>query len=201
MSAGMASNIKRFTASLRGVARAVKKPEAEIVNKALKDVGFRAMQFTPFAEPGRIQAELYRDNILIRMAVARLKKKGKFTKRQVASEATRILKRRIASSRAARAGWIPGLKALGASVRGAKLRSGGSASRGSAQKATINRLSGVIRNALVTHSAATGAATSVENIPQAVHALNRAIAFVASDREDYARRKLIEKELKKHSDK
>ena len=160
------------------------------------------MQFSEYADPGLIQAQLYRDKILLKLATLRARANGKVTRAAIAREATKILKKRIAGSRAIRAGWIPSIKALGGSIRGGgKLRAGSSASKGSATKATISKLSGIIRNALVTRSAATGHPIPVENIQKAQDALNKAIVFVASDRENYVRRKMIEKTLRKHSDK
>lgn len=218
------TNLARFKQALQSVKTDLKKPEAEIVNKALKDVAFRAMSFTPFAEPGLVQAQLYRDNILLKIAAkkvaaragkakvdrfgnTKLTAKGKAihhantSTREIAKEADRILARRVSSTRALRAGWIPAVKAFGGSIRGAaKPKAGGSGQRGGAQKATISKLMGVIRNALVTRPQK-GGKVPVENIELAIRALNQAIEFVASDREDYLRRKMIEKALKKNSHK
>jgi hypothetical protein len=216
--------MKRLTAALHAVMRETKKAEVDIVNKALKDVGFKSMQYTKFADPGLIQAQLYRDDILIKMAARRVAKRagtvklnrfgtsrltktgkeskfGRATRSAIKVEAGKMLRRAVKSSKALRAGWIRGLHRIGAQVRGAgKLNPSGSASRGTGEKATINRLVGFIENALVTRARATGRSTRVENIGEAVKALNRAIREVSSDREDYARKKMIDNVLKKHSD-
>jgi hypothetical protein len=220
----MPSNVKAFVAALQRVEKATKKPAANIVNGALKDVAFRAMSFTPYADPGKIQAELYRDKILIKLAVQRLvRRSGKaiidrrgnsvltargrqkryssqITPAAIGREATKILKRRINSSRAARAGWIPSVRAFGGSIRGGgKLKAGSSASKGGATKATVSRLKGVIRNALMTRNH-NGKRTSVENISEAVQALEKAVAFVTADKNSYARSKEMRAVLRKASD-
>jgi hypothetical protein len=216
--------LPQFKRALHLVMQETKKTEAEIVNKALKDVGFKAMQYTPFASPGLIQAQLYRDKMILKIAAKRVaaragtakinrfgserltktgkaQKYGRVSRDSIAKEAAKILRKAVASSKALRAGWIPGLRRIGAQVRGAgTLKASGSASKGTGQKATISRLSGFIENALVTHARTSGKSTRVENIAVAVNALNRAISEVSADREGYAK-KQIEKVLRKHSDK
>lgn len=204
-------NLKRFQGSLRAVSTETKKTEPQIVNSALKDVCFRAMQFTDKTPPGQIQAELYRDNLLVKLAAkrvagkygsgrvdrygnTRLRGRGKtrnVRKSEIIREANKILKRRVASGGAIRAGWIPAARRVGASVRGDRLSSRGSAARGTGQKATISSVFGFIRNALITRSGATGRRVPVANIPDAVEGLRKAVAFVASDREAYVRRKQL----------
>lgn len=217
------TTLKQFTASLRAVASASKKPFAEIVNKALKDVAFRAMQFTEYADPGDIRAGLTKDNIALKIAArrvsaragqqmtdrygnAKLTKSGRArvhktaTQSAIRKEAASIIKKRMASSRAMRAGWIPAIKALGGSPRGEKLKQGGSASKGYASKANPSKLSGLIANALVTRSADSGRKTPVEMLSQAKDGLAKAVSYVTADRNNHARKKETEKLLKQHSD-
>ena len=218
----MASNLPAFIAQIKRAGAVSKKPFAAIVNRALKNVAFRAMQFTAYAEPGMIQAELYRDGLALKLAARKLSRRagrqvvdrygntkvnkrgkavryGGATQAQIRAEATKIIQRRIASSRASRAGWIPAVRGHGGSVRGEKLRPGSSASKGSATKATVSRLSGVIRNALVTRNWE-GKRTSVENIPEARAGLEKAIRFVTADMGSHREKKEIERALQTVSD-
>lgn len=218
----MTSNIKEFNRAIQAVGQATKKDGADIVNRALRNVAFRAMQFTESAEPGKIQAELYRDNIALKMAAAHLAKKvgttkvdrlgntkltrggraqkhGRVTRQQIAAYATRIIKRAINSARAIKAGWIPAVKSTGGSVRSEKQKASGSASKGFAVKATLSRMKGEIVNALVTRDHGRKK-TDVSRISQAQAGLNRAVAFVTQDMMNYAKSK-IEARLRKHSDK
>jgi hypothetical protein len=220
----MQFSMAKLSAALKLVSQETKKAEVDIVNKAVKDVGFRAMQFTPFAEPGLIQAQLYRDKIAIKMAVKRISKRAGrpivntrgtvklgrggsvkthsgLTKAEIAKEAALIIRKAVASSKAMRAGWIPGLRRIGAQVSGgARLKAGGTAAQGTGQKATIGNLTSFIENALFTRSRATGKRMSIGQIRDAVRALKRAIDVVTSDRFAYARKKAIGKILRKHSD-
>ncbi len=222
MSVNSQSNIREFQAGIRAIMMATKRTEAEVVNRALKNVAFRAMQYTPHAEPGMIQAELYRDNILIKMATSWLKKKegapitgrggrvkttksgkirvhGGITRAKIAAAAARLLRIRLSRVRAIRAGWIPAVKAFGGTIRGASRKSGGSAQDGIGVPATPSRLYGFIQNSLVTHNSK-GAKTDVSSIPEAVNALNDAIATVAQENINYAR-KNIEDLQRRYSDK
>jgi hypothetical protein len=202
MSASLTVDLSKFRAALANVALASKKPHAEVVNKALKDVAFRSAQFTKKTTAAKIRAGLPKE-LVMRLAAASLKKKqGKFTKEELKAAAARILKRRRSGIGGVRAGWIPAILALGGKYRGAKAKPGGSAAKGLAKKAGAFRMAGLIRNAVVTRQFAKNTETGAGNIPFAVAALRKAIVFVTNDRQAYAERKAgVGKVLKKYSDK
>jgi hypothetical protein len=212
--------LKRFQASLRAKMAASKRTEPEIVNKALKDVALRAMQFTEAADPTTIEAALRRDKIALKLATKKLagragtvrvnsrgytgRTKGgnlrKFSKRvsraQIAAEARKIINRRKAGARAIRAGWIPGARTVGAGARGGARLTQGSAQRGTGRRATQSAPYGFIRNSLVTRSARGGRRMGVGQIRQAIAGLRAAVSFVASDVEKYVRQKTLARVIK-----
>lgn len=202
MSATLTCDLTKFRAALANVALASKKPEAEIVNKALKDVAFRSAQFTPKTTSAKVRSSLPKE-ILFRIAAKHLsEKKGKYTKEELRTTAARIAKRRRSGIGGVRAGWIPAIMALGGTYRGAKAKPGGSAAKGTAKKAGLFRMAGLIRNSVVTTQFAKRTNTGAGNIGFAVNALRKAIVFVTNDRQAYAERKAgVGKVLRKYSDK
>ena len=202
MSATLTCDLTKFRAALANVALASKKPEAEIINKALKDVAFRSAQFTPKTTAAKVRSSLPKE-MLFRMAAKHLKEKqGKYTKAELRATAAKIAKRRRSGIGGVRAGWIPAILALGGTYRGAQSNPSGSAAKGTAHKAKGSQMSGLIRNAVVTTQFSTRTNTGAGNIPFAVDALRQAIVFVTNDRNAYAERKAgVSKVLSKYSDK
>jgi len=202
MSATLTCDLTKFRAALANVALASKKPEAEIINKALKDVAFRSAQFTPKTTPAKVRSSLPKE-ILFRIAAKHLsEKQGKYTKQELRATAGRIAKRRRSGIGGVRAGWIPAIMALGGTYRGAKAKPGGSAKKGTAKKAGAFRMAGLIRNSVITTQFAKRTNTGAGNIQFAVNALRKAIVFVTNDRQAYAERKAgVGKVLRKYSDK
>ena len=203
MSVTLKSDMKKLHASLKAVKETSRRSFTEIINKALKDVAFRAAQFTPKTKSSVVRAGL-RPKLLSRIAAKALTaKQGKFKKSELAAEKKKIMARRLKGIGGVRAGWFPAIVALGGKIRGGeKMKSSGSASKGFAKKAGGLRLSGKISNAVVTTQFAKKTNTGAGNIPFAVSALRQAVLFVANDRAAHAERKrLVSKGLKQHSDK
>ena len=202
MSATLTCDLTKFRAALANVALASKKPEAEIINKALKDVAFRSAQFTPKTTPAKVGSSLPR-KMLFRMAAKHLKEKqGNYTKEELRATAARIAKRRRSGIGGVRAGWIPAILALGGTYRGAKEKPGGSAKKGTAKKAGAFRMAGLIRNSVITTQFSKRTNTGAGDIQFAVDALRKAVVFVTNDRQAYADRKAgVGKVLRKYSDK
>lgn len=219
------TNLNQFTAALRAVKAATKKTEAEIVTRACRDVAFRAMQFTEKTTAAKITSDIKsKGDMLKRMAIKRLKEKGgiskaglasamssatkrkrgssfvKQWKMEVAEEMKRIINARKSKAAGLRAGWIPAVLDMGGKIRGTREKQNTSARKGFGKKATPTRLQAHIRNTIVgiSHD---GKITPAEKISVLTEALNKAIAFVASDRENYVRRKMMERTLKQYSDK
>ena len=201
----MQVDLSKFRAALVAVKNQTKKPEADIVNRAMRDVAFRSASFTPKATASSINSALggKTGRVLAGLAAVACNKKfgvKKWSRVEHKEMMVKILKRRKSGIGALRAGWIPAIQALGGSYRGAKLASG-SASKGTAKKATINNLVGVIKNAVFTRNNK-GEKTGVGNIAVASDALGKAIRFVINDRQTYLDRKRgIVKVLKANSDK
>jgi hypothetical protein len=201
----MAVDLSKFRAALVAVKNQTKKPEADIVNRAMRDVAFRSASFTPKATASSINSALggKTGRVLAGLAAVACNKKygeKKWSRVQHKEMMAKILNRRKSGIGALRAGWIPAIQALGGSYRWAKLRAG-SASKGTAKKATINNLVGVIKNAVFTRNYK-GEKTGVGNIAMASNALGKAIRFVVNDRQTYLDRKRgIVKVLKANSDK
>lgn len=180
-------DMKAFRASLQKVRDATKKEEAVIVNGALKDIAFRAASFTPKSSASKISS--IPKKVLARIAVAHLTKtRSGFTRSDIKETMKKILKARKSHVGALRAGWIPAIQAFGGTYRGAKLSPASTAARGGAKKATIANLSGAIINTIVTRSH--NGKHSAEHIAVAVAGLERAVAFVTKDKNDYAQRKI-----------
>ena len=201
----MEVDLSKFRAALVAVKNQTKKPEADIVNRAMRDVAFRSASFTAKATASSVRDALTNQNISLLASLAAIACNNKFgvkkwTRVQHKEMMKRVLTRRRTGLGALRAGWIPAIQALGGSYRGAKLRAG-SAAKGTAKKATINSLFGVIKNTVVTKNYK-GEEQGVGSINIAVDALGKAIRFVINDRQTYLDRKRgIVKVLKANSDK
>lgn len=216
------ANIAEFTRGIRAVQQATRREMPKIVNRALLNVAYRAMEYTEYADPGKIQSELYRDNMLVKIATAwlvnkqgramrgrsgdikrtkggKIKYHGAITRAKIAAAATRFLRIRISSSKAARASWIPSIRDLGGAIRGdAKQKQGSTAAKGGAIRASLSRMFGQIKSTLITKNAK-GSKTDIGAIAMAERALDKAVAKVARENLDYAQGK-IEAVLRQHSD-
>lgn len=188
---------KAFATAICKVVVVTKKAEADVVNKALKDVAFRAASFTPKSSMAKIRASFTKQS-LAKYAVRTLKAKGEpVTRKSVKQMMRAIIKRKNSSIGALRAGWIPAIEALGGTYRGAKKKPGGSAAQGKAIRAIPARLQGMIENTIMTTSR--DGRHSADEIAVSIAGLERGIEFVRQDREGYAQRKL-EQALAKASD-
>jgi hypothetical protein len=200
-----------FNKGLAAIRQATKRDGAEIVNRALKNVAFRAAEYTPFRSPADIQQELLDNKTALRIVTSRLRKtigttritrRGKtrvvsrITRKQIGAAVTKLIAKRKAGSRASRAGWFPAVKAFGGSIRGGKLKPGGAASRGYGRRATPEKLIGEIANAY--YGILKGPAQSA-NAAVMRSALQRAVNTVGRENIAYAKKK-IEATLRRHSD-
>jgi hypothetical protein len=201
----MEVDLSKFRAALLAVKNQTKKPEADIVNRAMRDVAFRSASFTPKVSASTVNSGLGGKNgrVLAGLAVVACNKKygaKKWSSLQLKEMMATILKRRKSGLGALRAGWIPAIQALGGSYKGAKLRAG-SASQGTAKKATINNLVGVIKNAVFT-SNNKGEKKGAGSIGVSIDALGKAVRFVTDDKISHLnRKKKITDVLKANSDK
>jgi hypothetical protein len=175
MKAGLKIDAREFTAALREYQRATKKSEADILNRAGRNVALRSMQFTPKAVAAKIRAELRRNKLAIRILSARRKFKG-----MSISDRGHVVKKfisaRVRSVRYVAIGWAKALGQLGG--RKISVNPKSKAAKGYAKPATARNLATEIAN------------NSKGADKVGVGALRDAINFVARDMRFYAERKL-----------
>lgn len=165
-----------FRRAISQYRQATRKELPEILNRAGKNVAFRAVQFTPKASLGQINRHNPgRKTYLGRLHYAQSRvKKGQ----GIRQDAERRHQRRRRSKGYVAAGWLKAARAFGGNPRSAQLIPGGRASRGGGIKATPFRLYADLFNA------SEGAQVV------GVQPLNRALLFVARDMEQFAQRRL-----------
>lgn len=188
----MSCDKRAFTAAVREIRAVTKRTEADILNRAARNVAYRAAQFTPKSSVSKIRASLRRGKLLIKLAASQLKReKGRYTRQEHIDRMRKIEKKRTGNVTALRAGWAKGIIDMGGSFRGSKLRATGSAFRGFGRKATPARLLAHLRNAVITTST-TGHQTGAGDIHFMEAALSRAIDLVAKENRAYAQRKIAQ---------
>lgn len=180
----MPSRIKtdRFVFALRAYKAATKKDAASVLNRAARNVAFRASQNTRKVSPNKIRRELMKDpHLRYALTALSLKKRGIGHLQSPAfqKEVDRLVSRRASSAGYLRSGWAQAIQDLGGNFRGAKYAGAG----GFANKATINRLIVNIVNTTTQRSSAR--VQGAEIIGE--EALKKAIAYVAEDMIGYAR--------------
>jgi hypothetical protein len=183
------ADMPRFAAAIRNKIIATKKAEAEIINHALKNVAYRAAQFTPKSTVAKVNS--ISTVILAKLAARYLKKhQGRYTKEELRAYMLKIVKARRQRIAALRVGWATAIKAFGGSFRGGQEKGRSTANDAYVLKANSQNLSGLIMNTIVTRSA--DGKHEAGEIDVAIKALERAIEFVTDDIEGYATKKFIE---------
>lgn len=203
---------KQFETALREYQAATKKDMAEVLNRALRNVGFRAAQFTPKKDAGMIEEELRKEQIGLKFITKKLRAKigssyttekgnvrtiRRVTRKQIALKTRQFIARRKKRTGFLRAGWVAalinaGLKTTGLS--GALIKDSKS-TLGSGNKATPKRLVARLGNAV--WGRLTGkSAGKMRAVMQ--RSLQRAMDFVANDMKKYAS-DLLQKSAVKHS--
>ncbi len=176
---------REFTRALGLYAEATQKDEAEILNRAARNLAYRAAQNTPVAQAAEIKSGLFRDEHLrFALTSIALKKRGigALKSPEFQKEVDRFVARRIASRRYLRAAWAPAIIALGGSFRGTKFKG----IVGEAKKATARKLVAEILT-LINQPDQSHAKGAEEIVAKA---LQKALDFVAQDMIQYADRKL-----------
>jgi hypothetical protein len=183
MAAGLNEvDTSQFIFALRAYKAATKKDCVEVLNRAARNVAFRASSFTPKGAANKIRRDLMRDpRLRYALTSIALRKKGigRLPSPQFQKAVDRLVSRRASSANYLRAGWAKAIQDLGGSFRGAKFRGAG----GFGNKARVNRLLAEIVNT-TTHEAA-ASVRGAELIGS--EALQKAIAFVSEDMISYAR--------------
>lgn len=210
------SRLKRANIAIE---RATGRAAADIVNRSLKNVAYRAAEYTPKADPVKIEASLRKDKLGLRIVTKRLKaaaggvmvdwngntmltksgrarKQGRVTRKMIALRTRQLVARRKKVRGYLRAGWFPAIVALGGTIRGkGDLRAGVPlASLGSATPATQAKTFGQIVNRVYAKIGKGRKRSRAFGATQAAmeSALLRAVAKVRRENEAYARKKTRE---------
>jgi hypothetical protein len=189
-------NLRELNSSLRVYMQVTSRTEAEVLNKTIKDVGFRAAQFTKKVTPEEIERDLRRDQIGIKLAVKQMRKTGEtITRARVAQRARQLFARKKKRRGFARSGWLAALLSLGFAVRGARVSDIQSnlTALGGGKLANAGRLIGLLENRVYGRIAALGRPAAQRTMRMMENALQAAVNFVARDRRQYAEKKLTEK--------
>lgn len=176
MATGVKVDTSQFRFALRAYKAATKKDCVDVLNRAAKNVAFRASSFTPKGQANRIRRDLMRDPRLRYALTSIILKKrgiGRLPSPQFQKEVDKFVSRRASSAGYLRAGWAKAIIELGGTFRGAKFKGAG----GFANRALVNKLLADIVNT-TTHANA-ASVKGAELIGS--EALQKAIAFVAED--------------------
>ena len=176
---------RELSKALRQYEAATKKEIPEILNRAARNIAYRAASYTPVAKPSRIRRDLERDpHLAFALTSIQLKKRGIgiLEKPDFALAVKRFISHREAGSGFIRSGWAESIIALGGSFRGKRIGRG----HGWAKKANLMRYIAEIANTV----------PGVDKIGK--KALQEAVDFVSADMINYAQKKL-QKAANKHS--
>lgn len=209
------TNMPELVEAIRAVHQATDREMTDIINKTCKDVAYRAASFTPKATDDQIERDLRKDKIALKMASTKLRKRigktftktvktkggpkvktltiNRITRRQIGTEARRMIARRKKRKGFARSGWLAALVKMGGRTVRSDNRIISKTVTGDAKPATISNLIGEVWNNVYTKlkgRAASRTAAMMES------ALQKAVDFVANDMKEYAERKLTEKMVK-----
>lgn len=125
---GFVLKTKDFEETINLYKLATKKDLPYILNRALRNVGFKAAEFTPKKDPGQIEAELREDKIGLKMVTKKLRgrigstyqtRKGrtktikKVTRKQISLRTRQLISRRKKRVGFLRAGWVAALQHVG----------------------------------------------------------------------------------------
>lgn len=194
---------REFTKALMEYQEATKKDSAYILNRAARNVAFRAASNTPKADPSAIESELLKDKLALKIVTKALRAKigtsyttakGKVrtvtgvSRRQIAIAAKRLIANRKKRRGFMRAGWFPAIKLFGGTIRGERPLSGSKADLGGATLANPGRPIAKLYNAVYGRMTGKAGGQSRARMEQA---LRQAMTFVANDMRQYAREKMI----------
>lgn len=183
MAAGLNKvDTSQFIFALRAYRAATKKDCVTILNRAARNIAFRASSFTPKGAANKIRRDLMRDpRLRYALTSIALKKRGigKLPAPEFQKAVDRLVSRRTSSANYLRAGWAKAIQDLGGTFRGAKFRGAG----GFGNKAQVNKLLAEIVNTTVHQAAAS--VRGAELIGS--KALQKAVSFVAEDMISFSR--------------
>lgn len=205
-------NTKQFDAAIALYKEATKKDMSDVLNRALRNVGYKAAEFTPKKEKDQIEIELWTDKIGLKFITKKLRarigqtfqtKKGKnrtvrrVTRKQIAKATREFIKRRMKRTGFLRAGWVAALVNAGLKVSGlwGAIIKDSKSTLGSGKQATPKKLTARLGNGVWGRLNGKSAAV-IRGVMQG--ALRRAMSYVAKDMTDYAKDRMA-KTAKKYS--
>jgi len=172
-----------FERALLNYASATDKDMAEVLNRAGRNIAYRAAQFTKPAQPGQIRSDiLAQEGLLEALTSLRLKKKGVARGADFAAEMKKTLAIRIGSARYLRAAWAEAIAKFGGAFKGKKMRGA------SALVKKANAVSLLTEITALVNQPTNAKADSAES--KMMPALQEAVDFVAADMLDYAAKKM-----------
>jgi hypothetical protein len=188
-------DVGQFQRALKEYGDATGKDGAEILNRAGRNVAYRASQKTKVANASKIRRELMADPHLryaLTSIALRKARGGKHILQSpdFARAVERLVSRRVSSSRYLRAAWANAIEKMGGTFRGRKFKG----ADGSASPATIRKL--ITELVAQTLQPDQKHARSAED--EGIKPLQDAIDFVAKDMIDFANR-ILAKRAKSHS--
>ncbi len=186
--------LDQFQDAINSYQEATQKDMVDVLNRAGRNVAYRAAQFTDVASAAKIRAELYRDpHLVYALTSLSLRKQGIGTlpKGAFQQEVEKFISRRQSSTRYLRSGWAQAIIDLGGTFRGSRLTRG---THGYGSKATLIELLAEI--AWIIDEPNDHKADSAEEV--GMKALQKALDFVTQDMQQYAEEKMA-KTAKDHS--
>lgn len=203
---------REFDETIRIYKQAVPKDMAYVLNRAERNVGYRAAEFTPKKDKDVIEAELWYEKIGLKFITKKLRArigqtfttaKGKLrtvrrvTRNQIALKTKQFIARRKKRTGFLRAGWVAALAKAGLKTTGlgGALIGDSKSTLGSGKQATPRNLVAMLGNGVWGRLNGKGAGR-IRGIM--IHALQRATSFVSNDMRKYATEKLG-KTAKKYS--
>lgn len=175
-------DISQFQLALRAYKAATNKDATEVINRAARNIAYRAASFTNKGTANKIRNDIMSDSHLrYALTSLALKKRGigRLPAPQFQKEVDRFVSRRASSAGYLRSGWAAAIQALGGSFRGAQFKGAG----GFANKAVVSRLICEIVN--TTSHKTQASVRGAELI--GTEAVRKAVAFVSEDMINYAK--------------
>jgi hypothetical protein len=171
-----------FERALLNYEAATGKDLPEVLNRAGKNIAYRAAQFTTPAQPAKIRADiLAQEGLLEALTSRRLKKKG-IRAENFKAEMKKTLAIRMGSARYLRAAWAEVIAKFGGAFKGKKMRGA------SALVKKANAVSLLTEITALVNEPTSAKAESAE--AKMMPALQEAVNFVAADMLEYAAKKM-----------
>jgi len=163
-----------FERALLTYASATEKDMAEVLNRAGRNIAYRAAAFTKPAQASQIRSDtMSKEGLLAGLTRARLKKKGITRVADFEAEMKKTLAIRIGSARYLRAAWAEAIAKFGGTFKGKKMRGA------SAKVIKANAVSLLTEITALVNEPTGAKAESAE--AKMMPALQEAVDFVAAD--------------------